>query len=155
MLESAILHTKTETSQLLAKARSCASRNLGLGGRHPRMMRSAWERVHTRTSTASASRTSLRLEGSGTAPTASRLDSTASPATKSVSMASLASQRLRLRPHRHSGARLIVIICHQVTHFIVTWRRTTASLRGASCDTGGSSVAKGPPQQGRNNTLRS
>ena len=41
----AIHHTKTETSQQLAKARSCASRDLSLGGRHPCKMRSAWERV--------------------------------------------------------------------------------------------------------------
>ena len=49
----------------------------------------------------------------------------------------------------------LVIICHQVTHFIVTWRQTTASLSGTSCDTGSSSGATGSPRQGRNNTLRS
>ena len=146
---------EAETSQQLAKARSCASRDLSLGGRHPCMMRSAWERVNSRTSAASASRTSLWLEGSGTAPTASRMDSTASPATKSVSMASLASQRLRWSPHRHSGARLLLPYHHLPTshtlhrHMAPDYRIINRNLTGAS------SGATGPPRQGQRNTLRS
>ena len=67
-------------------------------------------------------------------------------------------QRLRWSPHRHSGARLL-LPCHHLptshTHFIVTWRQTTASLSGTSCDTGASSETTEPPRQERNNTLQS
>ena len=151
-----MLHTKTETSQQLAKARSCASRNLGLGGRHPCMMRSAWERVNARTSTASASH---RFGWRDRARSQRR-----HAWTQRHHLPQNRSRWLRLRLNGfacvHIGTRVLacfflVIICERATHFIVTWRQTTASLSGTSCDAGANSGATRPPRQGRNKTLRS
>ena len=125
MWEGAIANTKTETSQLLAKARSCASRDLSLGGRHPCMMRSAWERVNAgplplqRLGHRFGWRDRARLERGHAWTQRHHL-----PQNRSRWL------RLRLNGFAgvHIGTRVlacffIVIICQQVTHFIVTWRQ--------------------------------